>query len=227
MSFGPVILKAFRALDDPEKCKQFFQGHVDVLRSYGVEPVNSAKNSWFRDPKVYGIIAEFEGKVVGGVKIHKVGGILPLPVEDSIGYIDPNIYELIKKNEPMGVGEACGLWNAREVAGQGLSYVLMRSMIALTTKIDVYRLISLSSDHTVQMCRELGYEVIHSLGDNGDFIYPTPEYIARVTLLNTKTLLTASPYNREVVFSLREKPVQIRDEKGKKGIVCIDYRLEL
>ena len=59
-----VTIRSFTAIDDPEICEEFYEGHINVLRSYGVEPISSAKNQWFHNPEVYGLIAEMNGKML-------------------------------------------------------------------------------------------------------------------------------------------------------------------
>lgn len=222
-----ITIRSFRAIAEPETCERFFEGHVEVLRSYGVEPISSSKRGWFDNPEVYGVIAERRGKVLGGVKIHKVGGTQMLPVEESVGYMDNDVYKVIAEHATAGAGEACGLWNAREVSGWGLSNIMMLAVVSLTEQLDVTWLFGLTSDHTLPMFRKLGYEIIPTLGDHGDFIYPTPDYLARVIKMNAKTLSGALPYNREVIFALRDEPDQTRLEKTNNGILEIDYQLRI
>lgn len=225
--FGPVTLKAFKAIDDPDSCQKFYDGHVGVLRSFGIEPISSAKKGWFENPNVYGIIAEWEGKVVGGVKIHKVGNGYPLPVEESIGYMDKRIYGIIEKHAIDGAGEGCGLWNSREVAGLGISFELSKAMLAITHQIGIQKLFLLASDHTLLMTRKIGFRAIKSLGNNGKFNYPTPKYIARVVLGHTKNFSWSLPYNRTYMYSLREKPMQKRVEIRSKCKLSLDFQLKL
>lgn len=222
-----VTIRAFRAVDEPQTCQMFYEGHINVLRSFGVEPISSAKKGWFYNPNVYGLIAELDGRIVGGVKLHKAGGSQPLPIEEGIGYHDKRIYDLVKSFISEGTGEACGLWNAREVAGRGISYILSRTIIAITDQVGIDKLFALSSDHTIDMFREFGFRIVHSLGDNGDFVYPTPQYISRVLLMDSKTLSRALPYNRKMMLSLRENPNQRRKGKSPKGEITIDYHLRL
>lgn len=222
-----VIIRSFHAVSEPETCKRFYEGHVETLRSYGLEPISSSKNDWFYNPEVYGVIAEIDGKVVGGVKIHRVGGTQLLPVEASVGYMDERLYDIVRRYAETGAGEACGLWNAREVSGMGISSVMMLAVVSLTEQLDINTLFGLSSDHTLPLFRTLGYRVIRSLGDNGDFVYPTPKYLARVIKMNARTLSGALPYNREMIFALRANPDQTRIEKSKKGSIRVKYQLRI
>lgn len=223
-----IHIRSFHATSDPETCAQYYEGHVNVLKSYGVDPISSAKKEWFYNPAVYGVIAELNGVVVGGVKIHKVGGTQLLPVEEAVGYMDERLYDLVADQQAKhGAGEACGLWNAREVSGWGLSNILMLAIVSLTDQLEINTLFGLSSDHTIELFRRLGYRIVKTLGDNGDFVYPTPEYLARVIMMDAKTLSDALPYNREIIFALRDKPNQIRLESSKKGDLQVKYDLQL
>lgn len=224
---APITIRAFRAVDEPETCQRFYDGHVNVLRSYGVDPISSAKREWFINPAVYGVIAERNGVVLGGVKIHKVGGTQWLPVEEGVGYLDERLFDVVKKYSLDGAGEACGLWNAREVSGWGLSLIMMQAIISVSNQVKVTTLFGLSSDHTLELFESLGYRIIRTLGNKGDFVYPTPDYLARVIKMNATTLTGALPYNKESVFALREQPNQIRVVKSKKGDLEIEYQLKL
>lgn len=225
--FGPVKLRAFRAIDDPETCQKFYDGHINVLKSYGIDPISSAKNGWFTNPSVYGIIAEKDGVVLGGLKIHKVGGTQPLPIEESIGYMDNGIYKFVENLSEYGAAEGCGLWNSREMAGMGLSMELSRAMVALSYHIGVSRLFLLASDHTIKMTRTLGFRVVRTLGNEGDFNYPTPKYTARVVLGHTDNFSWATTYNRAVMLSLRNQPMQKRKKMGVKSNLEINYQLKI
>lgn len=228
LSEEPLVIRSFHAVSEPETCQRFFEGHVETLRSYGLDSINSSKNEWFYNPEVYGVIAEIGDKVVGGVKIHKVGGTQLLPVEESVGYMDERLYEIVRRYaEKGGAGEACGLWNSREVSGWGVSSAMMLAVVSLTEQLDITTLFGLSSDHTLPLFRTLGYRVIRSLGDNGDFVYPTPQYLARVIKMNARTLSGALPYNREMIFALRAEPDQTRIEKSNKGTLQVEYQLRL
>ncbi len=224
---APIIIRSFRAVEEPETCEQFYDGHVEVLRSYGVNPISSAKREWFINPAVYGVIAEQGDRILGGVKIHKVGGTQWLPVEEGVGYLDERLFDVVKKYAQKGAGEACGLWNSRDVSGFGLSLILMQSIVSICNQVNVSTLFGLSSDHTLALFESLGYRIIKTLGNKGDFVYPTPDYLARVIKMNPITMTGALPYNKETVFALREQPNQTRIVKSKKGEMEITFRLHL
>ncbi len=53
-----VRLRAFRAVDDPEACRLFLEGHAHVLTSIGITKVTSSKNEWTTNPAAFVLILE-------------------------------------------------------------------------------------------------------------------------------------------------------------------------
>lgn len=220
---------AFRAIDNPELSEEFLHGHVKVLIDYGVTMITSNKASWPMDPNVYCVVAlsKSDGKMQGGVRIHISDKVNPLPLEDAIGKIDANIYDIVKGSYDVGVGEICGLWNGKEVAGIGLSHVLTRAGISITNQLNFQSLMTICADFTLNMCRELGFEIDDTLGDGGKFPYPTAEYTTRVLgILNSKTLSTATEFDKERILILRNDPI-LRITEGKRTEFMVNYNLLL
>jgi len=92
-----VRLRAFRAIDEPETCELFIQGHTHVLTSIGVTKVTSSKNEWTKNPASFVMIVESldRKKVYGGARVHVAGGSDPLPIEQATGSIDTGIFDLV------------------------------------------------------------------------------------------------------------------------------------
>lgn len=227
MDIGPIEFKAFRAIDEPEICKKFYEGHTNVLKSYGIDSLTSAKGDWSINPNAYCVVAQIDDRLVGGVRIHIFSERYPLPVEDSLIHADRNIHTVIRKHAAHGAGEACGLWNSKEVAGIGIGFHLSKAIITICDQLNIGRAFALSSDHTIKMFRLIGFRVIRSLGKNGDFNYPTEKYISRLLVVNSKTLSYATPYNRQNMFSLRNNPKQVILEKGTNGLLKVNYNLKI
>jgi len=228
-----IFIKAFRAIDDLEACKKFAEGHSNVLRDYGVTKVTSANEDWFNNPAVYAIIVESEdgSEVYGGARIHLTGGTQPLPVEDAIGEMDNKIYDLVNSIPKGKTGELCGLWNAKAIAGSGISVLLTKACVAkagvvIANQLKLEKLFVLCSPFTVKMVQDVGFEIEESLGNKGTFIYPKEDLIATLLSLNDTELLNAAePFSREKIFSLRTNPVQETVETGPKGALDIRYNL--
>jgi hypothetical protein len=222
--------KVFRAISRPEICNVYIDGHVKVLKDYGITNITSNNNDWVNWDCVYGVYAEDEnGTMVGGIRVQCADGIHFLPVEKAVAKMDPNIHKVINRYINEGVCELCALWNAKEVAGLGLSLLLVRAAISITNQLNCHTMVGICAEYTMEMFRRVGFVVDESLGDNGKFIYPNENYIARVVgILNVNNLATADEADRELMFRLRRNPNQIGKEVGKKNdAIEIEYSLSL
>lgn len=229
-----LIIRAFRATDHPELCLRFAEGHERVLDEYGVKRVTSADRSWFDNPDVYGLLAFDEGeqRVLGGAKIHVRNENTGLPVEKAVAKKDPKLIPYLDTVSKNGrVGELCGLWNSRTISGTGVSVLLIKAGIAkagieLANQIRLRALFGFCSPYTLDTVRELGFELVTDVGDNGQYIYPSEEYIATLTVLkDTDNLGLALPEERDRILNLRMNPIQHRMETGPKGDLRIYYDL--
>lgn len=228
-----VRIRAFRAPDDSDSSHRFMEGHRRVLDIFGIKKVTSSNEEWGDQKNVFVILVDSpDGKrVYGGARIHVADGIHRLPVEDATGDMDPQIYKMVDQFSKEGCGELCGLWNSREVAGLGVgSFFATRAGIVISQQIGIKYLFALCAPYTVKFSKWMGCEVVESLGNNGTFYYPKVDLLATVVLLeDTQSLQTANPSEREKVFDLRKKPVQLVTEKvrGHNRTVSIQYELSL
>lgn len=222
---------AYRAIDNREYCEQYLEGHVNVLRDYGITNITSNTNTWIDNPNVYCVVARevATGEMVGGIRIQISDGITPLPVEQAVGYMDHSVIDKVKYyHENYGVGELCGLWNAKRVAGRNISVFLTRSAISIINQLDFTILVGICADYTLTMFRNVGFVIDDSVGTKGEFVYPNEHYRAKVLgILNAETLETANEFDRKRMISLREQPVQKFVEIGKEHEVEIDYHLKI
>jgi hypothetical protein len=166
---------------------------------------------------------------VGGVRIHIADGVHQLPVEKAIGKMDPKIHDIVRQYLDEGVGELCALWNAKEVAGMGLSIILVRAGISVLSQLKCTTLMGICADYTLKMFRKVGFVVDDSLGNKGEFVYPNENYVARVLgILNAKDLSTAEEFDRTKMLDLRQNPVQTSVENGANDMEMeIEYHLLL
>jgi hypothetical protein len=225
-----LIFKAFRAIDEPAACQAYIAGHRKVLEDYGVTNITSAIPAWLGNPHVILVTAQDEsGNIQGGIRAQIADGVLPLPIETAIGYMDKKVLDTVdyyRRNG--GVGELCGLWNSKEVAGRGVSMLLTRASISIINQLKFKTLVGICADYTLPMFSKVGFVVDKTMGNNGEFAYPNPNYVTRVLgILNAETLETADPEEREKMLSLRANPVITRIEEGPKGNVEAVYQLYL
>jgi len=228
MSEG-LIFRAFRAINDFDACLNFKEGHNSVLKDYGITNITTNNDVWMQNPNMYCIVAlSADGNdTLGGIRIQISDEDNPLPVENAIGKMDKRIYDIVKKfRDDGGVGELCALWNAKKVAGVGISVLLTRAGISLANQLHITTLVGICADYTLKMFQKVGFVVDYSLGINGGFAYPNDTYTARVLgIMNAATLDTADEFDKLRMKSLRENPVQVYDEEGTKARIKIEYNL--
>lgn len=221
--------KAFRAVDEPDLCREYSEGHIRVLRDYGITNITSNNNEWATLDCVYCVVIYNEqDEMVGGIRMQKADGVHQLPVEKAIGYSDPNIHTIVNSYIHEGVGELCALWNAKSVAGLGLSLLLSRAGISICSQVGISIMVGICADYTLKMFRKVGFVVDDSLGDGGEFVYPNENYIARVLgILNARNLETAEEEDRLRMLSLREDPNQTYSEYPNIKDLEISYQLQM
>ncbi|MEX2484039.1 MAG: hypothetical protein WED10_05760 [Brumimicrobium sp.] len=220
-------VRTYRAIDEPSLNEDYIQQHANVLKDYGVSMITSFKQAWMNNPNVQCIVAYNEDDVmVGGIRIQISDWKNPLPMEIAIAKLDERIFDLVKKYKEEGVGELCGLWNSKSVQGIGISYILTRAAVSIVNQLDFNILMGICAEYSLKMFKDVGFEIDTSLSNNGEFPYPTKEYITRVVgILKSTTLEHAAPYDREKILNLRKEPQQNRVEHGKKGEFMINYDL--
>ncbi len=222
--------RAFKAISNHDICQKYIEGHVKVLKDYGVTNITTNSADWVNWDCIYGIVAEKEdGTIVGGIRIQIADGIHQLPIEKAIGKMDPTIHTIVNEYLSGGVGELCALWNAKEVAGLGLSLLLTRAGISMVNQVNCNILLGICAEYTLKMFTKVGFVVDNSFGNKGEFPYPNENYITRVLgILNAKNLSTAEEYDRLRMLDLRKDPMQRFTETGPGGIALeVEYLLSL
>ena len=222
-------IRAFKAIDDPESCKKFADGHLNVLLEYGVTKVTTANLSWFHNPGVYVILIESEdGSIAyGGERIHLANDYAKLPIEDAVSIVDRNIFELTTKYRAMGLtGELCGLWNSKAIAGRGFSNLLTKLGVAMAQRLEMSSLFVLCAPYTVAMCQAAGFEIEESVGSRGTFNYPKLDLIATALVIkDLKDLPTADAAYKEKIYSFSSHPIQQTSDTGPKGEFSFNLNL--
>lgn len=221
---------AFRAVDDAESARRFAEGHRLVLTNHGFTNVVSAEESWIYNPNVWAVLVDAPdgSRTYGGARIHRHASGYSLPIQDSVGYLDPNLDDFISANSSRGLGEICGLWNSVEVAGMGVgSEYLIRSGLAIAVNVGVNSMFAFCSPYTSRMASSFGFFPLAEIGNKGTFPYPTEKLIATVTFQeDTLALPGAGEDQRNIIQDLRVQPVQNRIETARNGIfVEVEYNL--
>jgi hypothetical protein len=226
-----VRLRAFRAIDDPETCNKFVEGHMKVLTSIGVKKVTSSNNAWMFNPSSFVLIVESldRSKVYGGARVHVANGIVPLPVEEATGSFDTRIFDFVYDYALQGTGEVCGLWNSREIAGYGIgSIFLFRAAVAISTQIGLTSLFGLCAPYTLKMAQNVGFEVLESVGNHGTFYYPKLDLLATaVYVTDILTLKNSVEEDRNAILKLRQNLNIVITEELRNKHMTIHYDIAI
>src|ERR1700710_210039 len=100
--------RTFRAIDEPETCQRYKEGHVKVLVDYGITNITSNNDEWMNNPNIYCVIVAESGtnELFGGIRVQLSDERTRLPVENAVGKMDPFIYKIVEKyRNNGGVGE--------------------------------------------------------------------------------------------------------------------------
>ena len=226
-----VRLRAFRAIDEPDTCDLFIEGHTHVLTSIGVTKVTSSKHEWTKNPAAFVMIVEsMDGKrVYGGARVHVAGGSEPLPIEQATGAMDKGIFDLVWQFAQNGTGELCGLWNSREIAGYGIGCIfLIRTAVAVAHQIGLTSLFALCAPYTIKPVECVGMQLENSIGNDGTFYYPKLDLVATTMLLkDVATMTHAAPEDKEAVFRIRENLSVVRTEVLRRKEIVIHYDVKI
>ena len=221
---------AFRAVENPDACHRFLEGHRNVLVNHGVKNVVSANPDWMEDDQVWVVLVESPdgSRSYGGARIHKASQNNRLPIQDAVGYLDPAIDEFIDQHRSSGIGEICGLWNSVEVAGMGVGSVyLIRAGLSLAQSAGITGMFALCSPYTYKMASSFGFFPLREIGNNGKFPYPTEKLIATVTFQeDTEAMNGAHSGEKEIILELRNNPLQQKIETARNGL-NVEVRYEL
>lgn len=145
-------IKVYKTSDHIEQLRNNYLGHKKVLNDYGVTNIIYNLNT---HPKIYLITLEIEktGEIVGGVKVHLNNEDIPLPIVKSLGKLDDRIEKIVQGN----CAEICGLWNAKKVAGFGISKLLIKFAIAFCIEFKIQTLYSIIAEYTIELMKDFGF----------------------------------------------------------------------
>ncbi len=225
-----IRIRAFRATDDPETCKEFVKGHKKILEDYGITQLSSSSDNWVNTNSTFVIVVEaLNGKLLGGARIQAANGIIPLPIEMATGSMDARIFGKVKEKAINGTGELCGVWNSKEASGLGVgSYFSIQAAMAICHQIGLDSLFILCAPHTLKMFQQYGGSVIIDIGNKGTFYYPKIDLLTTAMFYNDlKTFDDGQVDKKEKLKSLIHTPVQDKVEISPKTEISITIQYNL
>tara|TARA_Y100001968_G_C19442416_1_gene763299 strand:+ start:757 stop:1518 length:762 start_codon:yes stop_codon:yes gene_type:complete len=219
----------FRAIDEPEICKEYLNQHLKRLNDYGINKVTSNNKQWINNPFVYCTVAidNKSKELVGGVRIQIADGKTPLPINSAIGKLKTVINANVKKQwSKKNVCESCGLWIAENAKGMGLSRFLMHASLASASQLNIDKIIGICGKYTLNFFTKIGFEINDSIHKNGDILYSLINCNCYVLEINdVKGLSTALKEDKKVMLSLRRNPITNKLEFNKSHKIYIQYDL--
>lgn len=219
---------AFRAKDNPELCDLFISGHQKVLADHGLEELIPTDDYWTKSNEVIVVLAINKGKPLGGIRLEPKVKERLLPFEKSLIPFEPSITELIPKLHYNSIYEACGLWNAKITAGNDLGILLCRVCVSIAPRLGIEAILSLNGVYTYKIPKDMGSEIIRSIGSNGLFKYPIERFHSALWIQNDlNKMKRASRECKTRVISLRDDPNQSYLEKNAKKGVNVKYHIEV
>lgn len=226
-----VTIKAFRAVERPDLCRKFIEGHERVLTSIGVEKVTSSDYSWTLNPAAYVVICmdREEERIFGGARVHVCGGNQDLPFIKGVIDMDDSVIGKLEEKKPEGTGELCGLWNSMEVAGMGIGAIyVVRATVAIISQLGIKSCFALCSPQGARISMRFGFQIRKDIGNEGTFYYPKQDLLATMVCLDDAIGLTTTPRSeQEKIIELRENTnLQVLEEnRGKTA--DIQYELQI
>ena len=225
-----ITLKAFKAPEEPGLCAEFLAEHRKVLEDFGISHVTTNNEIWMHDPDCYVIVALHETLgMVGGIRLKLDQPDSPLPMADAIRKLDPKIDTALAELQPYGNGEVCGLWNAHRYNGRGIPVLLSQAVTAIAVAAGARKMVCFVAHYTQKHPARNGFVVMDNIGDNGYFPdYPIPRIIA-IAMMNPDTMLLeqANAAQRQLIYSLRLRPEQVRVETPGSVPLEINYQMRL
>ncbi len=225
-----IDLIAFRAPERPDLCLEFLREHRQVLADFGIAKVSSNNTEWLSDRDCIVIVAMHDQLgMVGGIRLQRSHEGKPLPMERSLLGMAPGVMDEIAALRPYGVGEVCGLWNANRFAGYGVPVLLSHAITAVSLPAGMKRMVCLVAHYTEKHPRTNGFVRMTAIGQGGTFPkYPIESHTA-VAMVNPDTTLLphTTETHRQVLFSLRLRPDQVRMESPAGKPLEVHYSLRL
>ncbi|MBK9283620.1 MAG: hypothetical protein IPM51_04795 [Sphingobacteriaceae bacterium] len=222
-----IELFVFRAIDEPDLCQAYLAGHRKVLADYGIQNVTTNNTDWLYNPFIYCTLAKFTetDEYIGGVRIQIADGKIPLPVEAAVGYMDERIHQRVMEHAVQGgISESCGLWTAKSVKGFGIARYLMWASVSSANQLKFTKMLGICGWHTLQLFSEIGFVIDKSLGNNGDFLYPTKEHIANVIgILDAVSLKNSAKKDFDNMILLRNNLKQTITETHNNFNLVIQF----
>lgn len=219
---------AFHASSNPDLCKKFIEGHQKVLSDHGLDQLIPSDDYWVSQNDVIVVLAIRDDQAIGGIRLEPKVSDRLLPFEKSLLPYDSQISQLFDQLKYDNIYEACGLWNAKAVAGNDLGILLCRVCVAIAPKLKIEAILSLNGVYTYKIPRDMGSHIIRDIGNNGLFKYPIERFHSALWMQDDLIKLSlASNICKKRVLSLRKNTNQTHFESNGKNGIKATYHIKI
>ena len=147
---------SFTANRDMAACLEFSEGYIKILSDQGFGNAYINKHDWMQTEGVFGVLAEYNNEVIGGVMLFVPQKNENFPYEEVTGA--PKKKKNVKSStHPEGTAELFALWHANHVAGWGLSYILLKAGLALSVTLGIKKTLYLAAEFNLRLIDKLGF----------------------------------------------------------------------
>lgn len=231
-NFGELdfILSLHRASDDFELCREFVNGHRQLLAINDVD-LGPIDTSWFSSSRVYLLIVKRaqNKEILGGAKLVVFDGIDNLPLLKLLQDDYPELLNYMKVYSDKGLVEISGLWNSRSVAGLGLgSEQLIRTSIAICGLLEIETVVTFCSPFVTRFAELYGFVPLAKFGNNGSIPFPDDRWMSTINILeDPEKMSLADIEEKNIIFELRSYPNQTRNFRSRGKDLKIKFELQL
>jgi hypothetical protein len=227
-----IRIYAFRAIDNEAECLEYASCHKKVLERFNLGNISTNNVEWAYNEQVYVLVArsEITGNMLGGIRIQLADGKIALPVENAVSHFDPKVHDLVELYRHQGgTAELCGLWNSREESPNvGITLNLVLAGLAICNQLPITSMFTIVASYTLKITLQVGFAIEKQVGNNGEFVYPNSNYVAKVLTMNPQTLEKTYQIYKEKIINMRQNTSISREEITPKGQhVVFNHNLNL
>lgn len=225
-----IRIRLFKAIDDLESSRSYINGHRKVLEDHGFTHLTTNNEVWHTNPNVICLLAELNdgtNEAVGGIRFELLNNSFELPLEEALIKKDPRVKSFTRSYPEYKSAEMCGLWNSKKVAGKKLSLILGRSALSVAPLLGLENVFIFIAKYTMEYSKRLGFQIIRTIGEDGDFKYPTEHFIANV-LVNSDliSLHDAAVNDKNIILEIRRnlsmECIEIEDDVKVNVVYALD-----
>ncbi len=222
-----IKIWSFETSQNLASCLDFVEGYKRVLTDQNINFLKSIDYTALSTQAQYGILASYEGEIIGGLLLYHPTESLPsFPFKTTTLNTQANSpyeVEIIPKT-----AEIVAVWNAKKVAGWGLSYVLLKAGLALSVYLGFDKTLYLTADYNIRLVEKLGLELLRVKGHDIFYHFEPNAFQARAYLhLFDMNKYSYSKKEKDAIIEIAKAEQLTTNEAVLGSFLEIEYTLAL